>query len=105
MPDEKAPSSGAFLSASLMYFCSGQPMHYCSGVDSSEFGPDYMTLADALKACLAYGEDPAAFEPKVEPVEPKVDTFGEVAENWLIRHVDANKLRSAPDIRRELKKY
>ena len=34
MPDEKAPSSGAFLLASLMYFCSGQPMHYCSGVDS-----------------------------------------------------------------------
>ena len=34
MPDEKAPSSGAFLLASLMYFCSGHPMHYCSGVDS-----------------------------------------------------------------------
>ena len=33
MPDEKAPSSGAFLLGSLMYFCSGQPMHYCSGVD------------------------------------------------------------------------
>jgi hypothetical protein len=33
MPDEKAPSSGAFLLVSLMYFCSGQPMHYCSGVD------------------------------------------------------------------------
>ena len=26
MPDEKTPSSGAFLPASLMYFCSGQPM-------------------------------------------------------------------------------
>ena len=35
MPDEKAPSSGAFLPASLMYFCSGQPMHFCSGVDTS----------------------------------------------------------------------
>ena len=33
MPDEKAPSSGAFLTASLMYFCSGEPMHFCSGVD------------------------------------------------------------------------
>ena len=30
----KAPSSGAFLPASLMYFCSGQPMHFCCGVDS-----------------------------------------------------------------------
>ena len=35
MPDEKAPSSGAFLPASLMYFLSGEPMHYLSGVDSS----------------------------------------------------------------------
>ncbi len=34
MPDEKAPSSGALLPESLMYFRSGQPMHYCSGVDS-----------------------------------------------------------------------
>ena len=38
MPDEKAPSSGAFLPASLMYFCSGQPMHLCSGVDRRGFG-------------------------------------------------------------------
>jgi adenylate cyclase len=34
MPDEKAPSSGAFLPASLMYFCSGEPMHFLSGVDT-----------------------------------------------------------------------
>jgi hypothetical protein len=34
MPYEKAPSSGAFLPASLMYFLSGEPMHYLSGVDS-----------------------------------------------------------------------
>lgn len=34
MSDEKAPSSGAFLPAPLMYFCSGQPMHFCPGVDS-----------------------------------------------------------------------
>jgi hypothetical protein len=33
MPDEKAPSSGAFLPTSLMYFCSGEPMHFLSGVD------------------------------------------------------------------------
>ena len=35
MPEEKAPSSGAFLPASLMYFCSGEPMHFCCGVDTS----------------------------------------------------------------------
>ena len=34
MPDEKAPSSGAFLPLSLMYFLSGKPMHFCSGVDT-----------------------------------------------------------------------
>jgi hypothetical protein len=36
MPYEKAPSSGAFLPASLMYFLSGEPMHYLSGVDSPD---------------------------------------------------------------------
>src|SRR5665647_1500158 len=35
MSYEKAPSSGAFLPVSLMYFLSGEPMHDLSGVDSS----------------------------------------------------------------------
>ena len=34
MSEEKAPGSGAFLPASLMYFCSGKPMQFCSGVDT-----------------------------------------------------------------------
>jgi hypothetical protein len=34
MPYEKAPSSGAFLPLSLMYFLSGEPMHDLSGVDT-----------------------------------------------------------------------
>ena len=33
MPDGKGPQFGAFLPASLMYFCSGQPMHFCPGID------------------------------------------------------------------------
>jgi hypothetical protein len=33
MPDEKLISSVGFLPTSLMYFCSGEPMHFCSGVD------------------------------------------------------------------------
>jgi hypothetical protein len=33
MPEEKAPQLVAFLPASLMYFYSGKPMHFCSGVD------------------------------------------------------------------------
>src|SRR3979409_960686 len=35
MPDEKLISSVGFLPTSLMYFCSGEPMHFCSGVDTS----------------------------------------------------------------------
>src|SRR3981189_1918920 len=35
MPDEKLISSVGFLPTSLMYFCSGEPMPFCSGVDIS----------------------------------------------------------------------
>jgi hypothetical protein len=34
MPQEKAPVRGPLLPASPMYFCSGQLMHFCSGVDT-----------------------------------------------------------------------
>jgi hypothetical protein len=44
MPDEKTPSSGAFLPASLMYFCPGLPMHFCSGVDMEQFGDESSRL-------------------------------------------------------------
>jgi hypothetical protein len=37
MSDEMHPGPGAFLPASMMYFCSGQPMHLCCGVDSFGF--------------------------------------------------------------------
>jgi hypothetical protein len=40
MSEEKAPGSGAFFPASLMYFCSGKPMHLCSGVDNGLAGSD-----------------------------------------------------------------
>jgi hypothetical protein len=35
MPEQKTPVSGAFRLTSLMYFCSGQPIHFCSGVDNA----------------------------------------------------------------------
>ena len=35
-------------------------------------------------------------------IEPKVETFGDVTANWLARHVQANALRSAKEIRRLL---
>ena len=34
MPKPKTPGSAGLLPASLMYFCSGQPMHFCFGVDT-----------------------------------------------------------------------
>jgi hypothetical protein len=34
MPDEKAPSLGAFLPSSLMHHLSGEPMYDLSGVDT-----------------------------------------------------------------------
>ena len=55
MPDEKAPSSGAFLPLSLMYFLSGEPMHYLSGVDNGRFRAEclnahlFLSLADTQK--------------------------------------------------------
>ena len=33
MPEEKAPSSAAFLPASLIYFCSDKLVYFQSGVD------------------------------------------------------------------------
>ena len=47
MPDEKAPSSGAFLPLSLMYFLSGEPMHYLSGVDTPY--PNIKRWLDTMK--------------------------------------------------------
>ena len=38
MPEQKTPVSGAFRLTSLMYFCSGQPIHFCSGVDTVGIG-------------------------------------------------------------------
>jgi hypothetical protein len=35
-------------------------------------------------------------------VEPKGETFGDIAANWLQRHVEANNLRSGREIRRLL---
>ncbi len=64
MPDEKAPSSGAFLPASLMYFYSGQPMHHCSGVDSvfEEIPKRRGTsTADHLRLVLSVINAPARF--------------------------------------------
>ena len=39
------------------------------------------------------------------PIEAKAETFGDVAANWLQRHVDANGLRTRREIVRLLNKH
>jgi hypothetical protein len=46
MPKQKAPNSGTFLPASLMYFLSGKLMQLRSGVDNDV---DYRTLSKHAK--------------------------------------------------------
>jgi integrase len=59
-----------------------------------------LSLAEARKLAVAYFYDPEAMNAKAA-----VGTFKDVAENWVRRHVDERKLRSAPKIKRMLSKY
>lgn len=43
--------------------------------------------------------------PAVEPPPPKAETFGAVAQSWLVRHVAKKGLRSRGEIERILRKY
>jgi 20S proteasome alpha/beta subunit len=53
MPQEKAPVRGALLPASLMYFYSGQLMHFCSGVDTHIVGVTFNDLRGTAVTRLA----------------------------------------------------
>src|SRR4051812_19056923 len=57
-------------------------------------------LKDARQKVRDFADDPRKFEEQSLP-----DSFREVAETWITRHVDANKLRSKPEIVRILNKY
>jgi integrase len=46
-----------------------------------------------------------AFDPKAASASAEAGSFKEVAEKWIKRHVDENKLRSKPEIERQLTKY
>ena len=59
-----------------------------------------MTVKDARARAREYFENPE----KVE-AEAEAGTFRDVAENWLKRHVEASKLRSASEIKRHLDRY
>jgi integrase len=44
-------------------------------------------------------------ESAIEPPQPKPQSVAEVAENWLRRHVEKNKHRTAAEMRRQIEKY
>jgi integrase len=59
-----------------------------------------MSLKDAWANAEEYFKNPQRFEAKAE-----TGTFKDVAEQWIKRHVDENKLRSKDEIERCLKVY
>jgi integrase len=61
--------------------------------------PD-LSLKDARQKARDYHDDPLKFAEQSNP-----DHYKQVAENWVRRHVDENKLRSKPEIERILTKY
>ena len=61
--------------------------------------PD-LSLKDARQRARDFSDDPKKFEAQSLP-----DSFKEVAENWVKRHVVGNKLRSKREIERCLAKY
>ena len=59
-----------------------------------------MTVSQARAAAMDYWHDPKKFVAKAAK-----NSFKQVAENWIKRHVDENQLRSKPEIERMLNKY
>lgn len=59
-----------------------------------------MTVKEAREKARAYFTDPATYAAQTLP-----DTFKEVADNWFKRHVEAQALRSAREIKRQLETY
>ena len=59
-----------------------------------------MTVKEAREKARAYFADPATYAAQTLP-----DTFKEVADNWFKRHVEAQALRSAREIKPGLETY
>jgi integrase len=59
-----------------------------------------MSVKEAREKARAYFHDPATYTAQTLP-----NTFKEVADNWVKRHVEAHGLRSAHEIKRQLDKY
>jgi integrase len=59
-----------------------------------------MMVKQAREAAREYWVNPQKYEAQAAP-----ESFKQVAEDWIKRHVEANKLRSAPEIKRILNTY
>jgi len=77
-------------------------LNYVNGKPQSRKLGTYpgMSVKEARNAARDYYENPEKAAAQAE-----VGSFKAVAENWFKRHVEDNGLRSARDIRRQLKKY
>jgi integrase len=60
----------------------------------------HLTLKDAREAARQFHVDPQKALRQAED-----GSFGEIAETWIKRHVQANKLRSEPELKRILVQY
>ncbi len=68
-------------------------------------GADVLTVDEARERARGAIQRIKAGREPFEAPPPKPDTFGEIAAEYLVRHVKAKGLRSAPEIERVLNKY
>jgi integrase len=64
-----------------------------------------INLAEARDRCREAIKRIKAGQPVVEPRPPAPETLAAVAANWLTRYVERNRLRTAPELRRQVGKY
>ena len=68
-------------------------------------GADVLTIAEAREEARVAIQRIKAGQPAFEAPPVKPDSFKDIAENWLTRHVQAKGLRTEPEIVRILNKY
>ena len=93
MPEQKTPVSGAFWLASLMYFCSGKPMHFCSGVDTKNIND--------FRARCAPCRDFAYCLNETNPMGGTADGCKSVlgfADLWVSANLRSNRLQVADPV-------
>src|SRR5262249_50961498 len=66
----------------------------------SENGSGYLSVKEARQKAREYWENPEKYEAQAE-----VGSFKQVAQEWVKRHVEANRLRSQPEIERIVRTY